>query len=68
MMYFPVHTVVSDASLNDPLNPLSLPHTYTYNSDGTLATDSCTDGVKTWVKTFTYTSGNLTAESAWVRQ
>ena len=43
-------------------------HTYTYNTDGTIATDTITDGVLTFKKTYTYTSGNLTSETAWVKQ
>lgn len=43
-------------------------HTYTYNGDGTLATDTCTDGINTWVKSFGYTGGKLTSETKWVLQ
>lgn len=41
-------------------------HTLTYNTDGTLATISFTDGTKTFTRTYTYTGGNLTGVSAWV--
>ena len=46
----------------------SLPAVLAYNSDGTLKTITITDGTNTWVQTLTWTSGNLTATSAWVRQ
>lgn len=45
-----------------------LAHTYTYNGDNTIATDAVTDGTWTWVKTYSYTAGNLTGETAWVKQ
>jgi hypothetical protein len=43
-------------------------HAYTYNPDGTLATDTASNGPDTWVKTYTYTAGNLTGETKWVKQ
>ncbi|MFM0326071.1 hypothetical protein [Caballeronia glebae] len=45
-----------------------LPKTYAYNGDGTLSTETCTDGTRVWVKTYSYTVGKLTGESAWVKQ
>jgi hypothetical protein len=56
-------------SANVPFSVESAQHAYTYNGDGTLATDTATgvDGV-TRVKTYTYTAGNVTGESKWVRQ
>lgn len=46
-----------------------LAKSYTYNGDGTLATESATDGgANTWVKTYGYTSGKMTSESVWVKQ
>ena len=50
------------------LDPTTVPHSYTYNGDGTLATESITVGEDTWTKTYTYTAGNLTGETAWVKQ
>lgn len=47
-------------------------HVYTYNGDGTLATDTVTIvayGVsRQWKKTYSYTSGKLSSETAWVLQ
>jgi hypothetical protein len=51
-----------------PFSPESSAHAYTYNGDGTLATDTATgtDGVVR-IKTYTYTAGNVTAETKWTR-
>lgn len=46
----------------------TLPHLYTYNVDGTLATESVTLGSNTWIKTYLYNAGNLVSESVWVKQ
>ncbi len=53
-------------STNQPFNPDSCTHTYGYSA-GLLVTDTATDGTSTWVKTYSYTSGNLTGETKWVR-
>lgn len=50
-----------------PFSPDACAHTYGY-SNGLLTTDTATDGTATWVKTYTYTAGNLTGETKWVRQ
>lgn len=49
-------------------SPDNLPQTLTYNGDGTVATVTATRGSESWVQTFTYTTGNLTGVSAWVKQ
>jgi hypothetical protein len=41
---------------------------YAYNADGTLKTETCICNGATYVKTYSYTSGKLTGESAWVKQ
>lgn len=51
----------------EPFNPDACTHAYAY-TDGLLTTDTATDGANTWVKTYSYTSGNLTGETKWVRQ
>lgn len=61
-------SIVLDSTRQISFDPDSLPHTYTYNGDGTLATDSVTFGAAVFVKTYTYTSGKVTGESAWVKQ
>ena len=47
-------------------SPDACAHTYGYSA-GLLVTDTATDGTSTWVKTYSYTSGNLTGETKWVR-
>ena len=48
-------------------NPDACSHVYGFTG-GDLTTDTATDGVGTWVKTFGYTAGLLTSETAWVKQ
>lgn len=48
-------------------DPDSLTQNLTYNGDGTVNTIAATDGTNTWTQTFTYTSGNLTGISKWVK-
>lgn len=49
--------------------PARCPHTYGYDANGRLTTDTITLGTTTWVKTYTYNaSGQLTGESVWVKQ
>lgn len=54
-------------STGQPFDPDACAHTYAY-TDGLLTTDTATDGAASWVKTYTYTSGVLSAESKWVKQ
>jgi hypothetical protein len=48
-------------------NPDACSHVYGFTG-GDLTTDTATDGVGTWVKTFGYTGGLLTSETKWVKQ
>ena len=48
-------------------SPDACSHAYAY-TNGLLTTDTATDGASSWVKTYTYTSGVLSAESKWVKQ
>lgn len=54
-------------STGAPVVPDSYAQSLTYNGDNTVATISFTDGANTWTKTFTYTNGNLTGVSVWVK-
>ena len=56
------------SSTGEVFRPDDLAWSATYNSDDTLATESVTDGTSTFKRTYTYTSGNLTAISQWVKQ
>lgn len=62
----PVATTVLDGT-GQSFNPDACAHTYGYSA-GLLVTDTATDGTSTWVKTYSYTSGNLTGETKWVKQ
>lgn len=50
----------------------NIPSTYTYNADGTLATESISHGGATWVRTYAYTTVNgvqkPSGKPAWVKQ
>ena len=54
-------------STGQPFSPDACTHTYGYSA-GLLVTDTATDGTTSWVKTYSYTSGNLTGETKWVKQ
>lgn len=43
-------------------------HSYGYDGNGNLITDTVVQYGSTYVKTFTYTNNNLTGESLWVKQ
>jgi hypothetical protein len=58
----------AQASDGSNLDLNTLAHSYSYNTDGTLATDTVVLGSNTYIKTYLYTSGNLTSESVWVKQ
>ena len=62
----PTTDTVTD-STGQPFSPDACAHTYGYSA-GLLVTDTATDGASTWVKTYSYTSGNLTGETKWVKQ
>ncbi|MBB4373306.1 hypothetical protein GGD63_006128 [Bradyrhizobium sp. cir1] len=49
------------------ISPDDYTQNLTYNADGTLATVWFTDGVNTWTQTNTWTNGQLTKVSNWVR-
>ena len=63
-----VPTVMQVADSTGALfNPDACSHIYGFTG-GDLTTDTATDGVGTWVKTFGYTAGLLTSETKWVKQ
>lgn len=43
-------------------------HSYARNGDGTMQYDQVTDGTNSWRKTYSYTAGKITSETAWVKQ
>lgn len=42
--------------------------TLAYNADGSINYIQASDGSTTWRQTFSYTAGQLTGISAWVKQ
>lgn len=54
-------------STGQPFSLDACAHAYGYSA-GLLVTDTATDGATSWVKTYSYTSGNLTGETKWVKQ
>lgn len=49
------------------VNPDAYAQVLTYNGDGTVNTIAFTDGTNTWTQTFSYTAGNVTGISKWVK-
>ena len=43
-------------------------HSYTYDPSGNLATDTVSDGVNTWVRSYAYAMGAQSSDSGWVKQ
>lgn len=66
-----VRVVVKD-NLNQTFDPGSLPHSYTYDANNNLLTDTCAEqGAIVRVKTYTYVAGAgntwlVETESAWI--
>jgi hypothetical protein len=68
MSYTQEGNSVWSVSRNTWVSVCFLAHTYVFNGDGTIGSDTCTDGVNSWTKTYGYTTGNLTSETTWMRQ
>lgn len=67
-----VHTLLTQAgaivdSAGGIVNPDDFAQTLTRNADGTVNTIAFTDGTNTWTMTFSYTSGQVTGISKWVK-
>lgn len=60
--------LVSDSTRTIQFDPDSLAATYGYDGSGNLTSQTVQYGGTVLVKTFTYTSGRLSGESAWVKQ
>lgn len=59
-------TVIASDNVILPIDSLS--HSFTRNTDGTLATDTVVFNGITYVQSYTYTSGAVTGISQWVKQ
>lgn len=55
-------------SAGNPFNPDSHPQTFAYNASGNVSAITATDGVTTWVQTFTYGADGVATVSNWVVQ
>lgn len=71
-MASPMRLVVKD-NMGKPFEPSALPHAYTYDANGNMLTDTCTEqGAIIRVKTYTYvevgTAWHVSTESAWVNE
>lgn len=60
--------VVMDRDTNGDPVPTYKAHTFTYDDSGNLKTDTVSDGSDTWVRTYTFTNGQQTNDSGWVKQ
>lgn len=61
-----VTTVDLDTSGN--IVPTWKAHAFTYDTSGNLQTDTVSDGVSTWIRTFQWGNGVQTGDSGWVKQ
>lgn len=67
---------VRDLSGNSPIvtdpglafDPDKMDQTFAYDGSGNLITITITDGINTWVKTFTYVDSAIATVSDWVLQ
>lgn len=62
--------LAAPTSLDTDGNPVPVwkAHNFTYDGSGNLATDTVTDGTRTWVRTYMWMSGAQTSDSGWVKQ
>ncbi len=53
---------------NGGIVPTYKPQAFAYDNSGNILTATVSDGAATWVRTYTYTNGQQTADSGWVKQ
>lgn len=64
-----IPAAIATDSTGTPINQDAWSHTYAYDASGLIVTDTATDGLNTWVKTYSYnTTAQLTGETMWVKQ
>jgi len=63
-----LRVVVIDLDTDGDPVPTYLPTTFTYDGQNNLQTATLTNGTNTWVRTYTISGGNQTADSGWVKQ
>ena len=55
-------------SIGQYFNPDDCSVAYGRDTNGNITTETATDGTNVWVKTYTWVTSVLTAESKWVKQ
>lgn len=63
-----LRVVIIDLDTDGEPVPTYLPTTFTYDGQNNLQTATVTSGTDTWVRTYTISGGNQTADSGWVKQ
>lgn len=66
LMATPSDIVLDSAGV--AFSPASCSHVYTYDGSDNMTTDAASDGATVRVKTMTYSSGKMIAETKWVAQ
>lgn len=61
-------TQASDLDTDGNPVPMWKAHVFTYDDSGNLITDSVTNGVNVWIKSYTYTPSGPASDSGWVKQ
>lgn len=62
-----IYTTVVELDTNGGIVPVHKGVTNTYDPSGNLQTQTVKNG-STWIRTFTYTNGEVASDSGWVRQ
>lgn len=62
-----IYTTVVELDTNGGIVPVHKGLANTYDPSGNLRTQTVKNG-STWIRTFTYTNGEVASDSGWVRQ
>jgi len=62
-----IYTTVVELDTNGGIVPVHKGLANTYDPSGNLQTQTVKNG-STWIRTFTYTNGEVASDSGWVRQ
>ena len=62
-----IYTTVVELDTNGGIVPVHKGVNNTYDPSGNLQTQTVKNG-STWIRTFTYTNGEVASDSGWVRQ
>lgn len=64
----PVWVAIVELDTDGEPVPVYKSQAFAYDGSNNVQTITVTDGVDSWVRTFTYTDGNQTGDSGWVKQ